>query len=121
MRPSVSSPSSFGSLTGRSRASRTARSTGIISPALSRVGKLINANTRCVLLRELFEYGQVANDRLRVAVLPATFTAAEELQLESVLQQLEHKDEYNLVSELIMLRKISEEAVWSETCARSST
>lgn len=78
---------------------------------ITRKGKLINANTRCVLLRELFGEGAISTDKIRVAVLPATFTAAEELQLESVLQQqIEHKDEYNFVSELMMLRKLSEEA-----------
>lgn len=78
---------------------------------ITRTGKLINANTRCVLLRELWAEGKVTSDRIRVAVLPATFSASDELQLESVLQQQrEHKDEYNFISELLMLRTLHEKA-----------
>lgn len=74
---------------------------------ITRVGKLINANTRCVLLRELVAEGANVSGTLRVAVLPPDITNAEELELESVLQkQHEHKDEYNLVSELMMLEKL---------------
>lgn len=78
---------------------------------ITRSGKLINANTRCVLLRELFQDAKIQNDKLRVAVLPATFQPEDEVQLESVLQQQrEYKDEYNFVAELMMLRTLSQEA-----------
>lgn len=77
---------------------------------ITRKGKLINANTRCVLLRELFDAGEVSNNTIRVAVLPSVDNA-QELELESVLQkQREHKDEYNLVSELMMILKLHEQA-----------
>lgn len=77
---------------------------------ITRKGKLINANTRCVLLRELVQEGQVSARTIRVAVLPADITNAEELELESVLQkQAEHKDPYNLVSELMMIKKLYED------------
>lgn len=78
---------------------------------ITRSGKLINANTRWVLLRDLWNEGVTTAGRLRVAVLPATFSAADELQLESVLQQQrEHKDEYTFVSELLMLRGLVQDA-----------
>lgn len=82
---------------------------------ISRKGKLINANTRCVLLRELRDEGRVATSTVRVAVLPSDVTEAEELELESILQkQKEHKDEYNLVSELMMLKRLHEGAGLSD-------
>lgn len=82
---------------------------------ITRSGKLINANTRCVLMRELYADGKIQTDRLQVAVLPVNFAAPDELQLESVLQQQrEYKDEYNFVSELMMLRKLSQEAGLSD-------
>jgi hypothetical protein len=78
---------------------------------ITRSGKLINANTRCVLLRELWAAGDISSDRIRVAVLPQDFGPGDELQLESVLQQQrEHKDEYNFVSELMMLRTLVDQA-----------
>lgn len=78
---------------------------------ITRSGKLINANTRCVLMRELFQAGEITTNRLRVAVLPTGFGPSDELQLESVLQQQrDWKDEYNFVSELMMLRKLVEGA-----------
>jgi hypothetical protein len=75
---------------------------------ITRKGKLLNANTRCVLLRELVEEGRLpASTTLKVAVLPADLTTSEELTLESVLQkQREYKDEYNLVSELMMIERL---------------
>jgi hypothetical protein len=87
---------------------------------ITRSGKLINANTRCVVLRELASEGKVPNDRrLRVAVLPADFTPPEETQLENVLQkQVEHKDEYNFVGELMLLRKLSESGLSDAAIAR---
>jgi hypothetical protein len=76
---------------------------------ITRKGKLINANTRCVLLRELVQEGQLSVATIRVAVLPADITTAEELELESVLQQQrEHKDQYNLVSELMMIKTLAD-------------
>jgi hypothetical protein len=87
---------------------------------ITRSGKLINANTRCVVLRELASEGKVPSDRrLRVAVLPADFTAPEETQLENVLQkQVEHKDEYNFVGELMLLRKLAESGLSDAAIAR---
>jgi hypothetical protein len=87
---------------------------------ITRSGKLINANTRCVVLRELAREGKVPSDRrLRVAVLPADFTSPEETQLENVLQkQVEHKDEYNFVGELMLLRKLSESGLSDAAIAR---
>lgn len=75
---------------------------------ITRKGKLLNANTRCVLLRELVEEGRLpASTTLKVAVLPSDITTSEELTLESVLQkQREYKDEYNLVSELMMIERL---------------
>lgn len=75
---------------------------------ITRTGKLLNANTRCVVLRQLIDEGKVAaSRRLRVMVLPADFTPNEEVQLENVLQkQQEHKDEYNFVAELDLLRRL---------------
>lgn len=82
---------------------------------ITRKGKLVNANTRCVLLRELRAEGKITDSTLRVAVLPSNVTEPEELELESVLQkQREHKDEYNLVSELMMLKKLHEGAGLSD-------
>jgi hypothetical protein len=78
---------------------------------ITRSGKLINGNTRCVLLRELRAEGRIATSTIRVAVLPADVVESQELELESVLQkQIEHKDAYNLVSELMMLKKLHEDA-----------
>ncbi|MGV0772884.1 hypothetical protein [Mycobacterium syngnathidarum] len=82
---------------------------------ITRKGKLVNANSRCVLLRELRTEGRIATSTLRVAVLPSDVTEPEELELESILQkQREHKDEYNLVSELMMLKKLHEGAGLSD-------
>lgn len=82
---------------------------------ITRKGKLVNANTRCVLLRELRAEGKITASTIRVAVLPADVTEPEELELESVLQkQREHKDEYNLVSELMMLKRLHEGAGLSD-------
>jgi hypothetical protein len=48
-------------------------------------------------------------------VLPASVNNAQELELESVLQQQrEHKDEYNLVSELMMIKKLHDQANMSD-------
>lgn len=74
-------------------------------------GKLINGNTRCVLLRDLRAEGRITTSTIRVAVLPSDVISSQELELESVLQkQIEHKDPYNLVSELMMLKKLNEGA-----------
>ena len=82
---------------------------------ITREGVLINANTRCVLLRELAAEGGLQSQGIRVAVLPADVLEPELLDLEAVLQkQKEHKDEYNLVSELMMLRTLHTEAQMTE-------
>ncbi len=82
------------------------------SPGLiTRGGKLINANSRCVLLRDLVREGRLASAGLRVAVLPLDVTNSEMLGLESVLQQQQElKDPYNLVSKLMMIEKLHSEA-----------
>ncbi|HEX8080855.1 MAG TPA: hypothetical protein VF557_11635 [Jatrophihabitans sp.] len=82
---------------------------------ITRSGKLINANTRCVLLRELRDEGLSKIATIRVAILPVDFTNEQELELESVLQkQREHKDDYNLVSELMMIKKLHDDAKMSD-------
>jgi hypothetical protein len=78
---------------------------------ITHTGKLINGNSRCVLLRELRAQGRITTSSIRVALLPADVVESQELELESILQkQVEHKDEYNLVSELMMLKKLHEGA-----------
>ena len=78
---------------------------------ITRKGVLINANTRCVLMRELLREGDLRSDGLRVAVLPAGTGNAELYDLEAVLQKRkEHKDDYNLVSELLMLKVLNIQA-----------
>lgn len=82
---------------------------------ITRSGKLLNANTRCVLLRELVREGRLTSASLRVAVLPADTTNSEELGLESILQQQqEYKDEYNFVSKLMMIQKLYTDAGMSD-------
>ncbi|MDH2429685.1 hypothetical protein [Sphaerisporangium sp. TRM90804] len=86
---------------------------------ITRKGKLINANTRCVLLRELEREGNGPTGTLRVAVLPHGVTDQELLELEMVLQQqLELKDEYRLVSELMMIQRLYNEGFADEQIAR---
>lgn len=86
---------------------------------ITRSGKLINANTRCVLLRELQREGNGPTNTLRVAVLPAGVTDPELLELEMVLQQqVELKDEYRLVSELMMIQRLHSEDFTDEQIAR---
>ncbi|PPH42891.1 hypothetical protein C5C86_03155 [Rathayibacter sp. AY1E4] len=77
---------------------------------ISRSGKLINGNSRCVLLRDLVHEGTIASSTpIRVAVLPSDTSNREELDLESTLQQQkDFKDDYNLVSRLMMLQRLSE-------------
>jgi hypothetical protein len=77
---------------------------------ITRSGVLINANTRCVLMRELLVDGTLRENAIRVAVLPEDITAAELYDLEAVLQkQRDYKDDYDLVSELMMIRTLHEE------------
>ena len=38
---------------------------------ITRKGKLVNGNTRCVLLRDLRAEGRITNSTIRVAVLPS--------------------------------------------------
>lgn len=74
---------------------------------ITRAGILINANTRCVLMRELRDEGDLQSDAIRVAVLPADIDDPELMDLEAVVQkQRDHKDPYNLVSELMMLKRL---------------
>ena len=78
---------------------------------ITRGGKLINANSRCVLLRDLVSEGRLKPTVIRVAVLPANTTNSEELGLESVLQQQqEYKDKYTFVSKLMMIEKLHRDA-----------
>jgi hypothetical protein len=74
---------------------------------ITRDGRLINANTRCVLLRELAREGVVSTSTLRVAVLPGDLSNDELLEIELVLQQQQtFKDEYRLVNELLMIKRL---------------
>lgn len=86
---------------------------------ITRSGKLINGNSRCVLLRELVHEGVVdSGTTIRVAVLPSDANNQEELGLESRLQQQEDfKDEYNLVSQLMMLQRLSESGMSDQAIA----
>lgn len=82
---------------------------------ITRSGILINANTRCVLMRELLDEGLITRNSIRVAVLPENVGPADLYDLEAVLQkQKDHKDPYNLVSELMMLRTLHLEAKMTE-------
>ena len=82
---------------------------------VTRSGILINANTRCVLMRELLDEGLITRNSIRVAVLPENVGPADLYDLEAVLQkQKDHKDEYDLVSELMMLRTLHVEARMTE-------
>ena len=82
---------------------------------ITRSGILINANTRCVLMRDLLAEGELATDAIKVAVLPTDIGPSELYDLEAVLQkQRTHKDEYDLVSELMMLRTLHEEGGMTE-------
>ncbi|MCK2213360.1 hypothetical protein MF672_006065 [Actinomadura sp. ATCC 31491] len=86
---------------------------------ITRQGKLINANTRCVLLRELAREGRTKITTLRVAVLPADVTDQELLELEMLLQQqVELKDEYRLVNQLTMIKKLHDAGVSDDAIAR---
>lgn len=78
---------------------------------ITRSGILINGNTRCILLRQLDAEGKLNRARtLRVAVLPKDYGSKEELELELVLQQQRPlKDEYRLVNELKMMRRLRDE------------
>jgi hypothetical protein len=87
---------------------------------VTRSGKLINGNSRAVLLRELADQGAIAAaTTIRVAVLPSDATNREELDLESTLQQQkDFKDDYNLVSRLMMLQRLSESGMSDEAIAK---
>lgn len=66
-------------------------------------------------MRELTAEGDLRAQAIRVAVLPSDVLDPELLDLEAVLQkQKEHKDEYNLVSELMMLRTLHTDANMTE-------
>ncbi|WP_066374725.1 hypothetical protein [Herbidospora mongoliensis] len=95
---------------------RSLREEGQDEPGIiTRSGVLINANTRCVLMRELLAEGELRNDAIRVAVLPSDTGPGELYDLEAVVQkQRDHKDDYDLVSELMMLRTLHEEGQMTE-------
>lgn len=78
---------------------------------VTRTGVLINGNTRCVLLRELHDNGKLTRSPvLRVAVLPHDFDNKDELELELILQQQKDlKDDYRLINELVMVRRLRDE------------
>ncbi len=86
---------------------------------ITRSGKLINGNSRCVLLRELAHDGTISSSTtIRVAVLPSDTNNREELDLESTLQQQkDFKDDYNLVSRLMMLQRLSESGLSDQAIA----
>lgn len=88
---------------------------------ITRSGKLINGNSRCVMLRDLVREGAIpASTTLRVAVLPGDVNNREELDLESILQQQkDFKDEYNLVSRLMMLQTLSDNGMSDQAIAAS--
>lgn len=88
---------------------------------ITRSGKLINGNSRCVLLRDLVAQGKIpASTTIRVAVLPGDTDNREELDLESVLQQQkEFKDEYNLVARLMMIQSLFDNGMTDEAIAAS--
>ncbi|WP_188674693.1 hypothetical protein [Subtercola lobariae] len=88
---------------------------------ITRSGKLINGNSRCVLLRGLVAEGKIpASTTIRVAVLPGDTDNKEELDLESVLQQQkEFKDEYNLVARLMMIQSLYDNGMTDESIAAS--
>lgn len=86
---------------------------------VTRDGRLINANTRCVLLRELVREGRTSARTLRVAVLPGDIGNTELLELELALQnQKELKDEYSLISSLLMVRKLHDNGLNDAQIAR---
>jgi hypothetical protein len=88
---------------------------------ITRSGKLINGNSRCVLLRGLVAEGKIpASTTIRVAVLPGDTDNKEELDLESVLQQQkEFKDEYNLVARLMMIQSLYDNGMTDEAITKS--
>lgn len=82
---------------------------------ITRSGVLINANSRCVFMRDLANDGQLKQASIKVIVLPNDITPAELLDLEAVLQfQADLKDEYDLVGELMMLRRLYSDANMNE-------
>lgn len=88
---------------------------------ITRSGKLINGNSRCVLLRDLVAQGKIpVSTTIRVAVLPGDTDNREELDLESVLQQQkEFKDEYNLVARLMMIQSLFDNGMTDEAITAS--
>jgi len=86
---------------------------------ITRDGRLINANTRCVLLRELRAEGKTVDGTLRVAVLPESYDDKALLELELALQQqVELKDEYRLVNDLLMIRNLIDKGFTEEQIAK---
>lgn len=82
---------------------------------ITRSGVLINANTRCILMRDLLRDGLLPYDSIKVAVLPDDVTPSELYDLEAVLQkQQDLKDPYDLVSELMMFQTLHAEGGMTE-------
>lgn len=82
---------------------------------ITRSGVLINANSRCVFMRDLADDGELKQLSIKVIVLPDEITPAELLDLEAVLQfQADLKDEYDLVGELMMLQRLYSDANMNE-------
>lgn len=82
---------------------------------ITRSGVLINANSRCVLMRDLDKEGLLKQASIKVIVLPEEITPAELLDLEAVLQsQTDLKDEYDLVGELMMFKTLHSDANMTE-------
>ncbi|MGB4776900.1 hypothetical protein [Microbacterium sp.] len=86
---------------------------------ITRSGKLINGNSRCVLLRDLLKEGKIAPaSTIRVAVLPADVGNAEQLLLENTFQrQNPFIDDYNLVGYLQMLQALADSGLSDQAIA----
>ena len=78
---------------------------------ITRKGKLINGNTRCVVLRELLRDGEIKKSTMKVAVLPPEADEVDELLVEGDLQvKRTFQDDYSLVNDLRMIRRLRETA-----------
>ncbi|MBB5082618.1 hypothetical protein [Nonomuraea endophytica] len=87
---------------------------------ITRDGKLINGNTRCVLLRQLDREGRGSATTLKVAVLNDTLSNRELLEVEMLLQQqVELKDSYRLTNHLMMIKRLHEADMTDEQIART--
>ncbi|MED7930425.1 hypothetical protein SMD20_39790 [Nonomuraea sp. LP-02] len=87
---------------------------------ITRSAKLINGNTRCVLLRQLDRSGKGSTTTIKVAVLSDIFDNRELLEIETVLQQqVELKDSYRLANQLMMIKRLHEAELTDEQIART--